>query len=171
MAAGPHLLGLVLGPILWRKLRPPNSPPLAFCQKLCGSQASSVGKPRPLQAGSPQERRYGGHLGRGCEWLGGGRRGGVPGVPGQERGEQRVSSEVRGGLTRGSPGRRARSPAGSPAPGTRCGPRPARCTAACSCTSWRTSSLCLASARCTPGGTGRLSTLPRFPSRPLQAPL
>lgn len=58
-------------------------------------------------------------------------------------------------LTRGSPGTRAQSPAGSPAPGTHCGPRPSRCTAACSCTSWHTSSQCLSSAQCTPAAEGK----------------
>ena len=103
------------------------------------------------------EAGEGGAAGRGAGGRGGWRRV-QPGLRARE-----ASSR-----TTGSPGRRARSPAGSPAPGTRCAPHPARCSAACSCTSWRTSSPCPASARCTPGGRGRFRWtppphLPRWP--------
>lgn len=43
-------------------------------------------------------------------------------------------------------------------PGTRCGPRPARCTAACSCTSWRTSLRVPFLHDAHLGGGGRVST-------------
>lgn len=40
-----------LGAHFVKETQAPKSPPLAFFQKLCGPQASSVGKPRLLQVG------------------------------------------------------------------------------------------------------------------------
>lgn len=133
----------------------PISPPTGFSARnsmghrpLCGMPGPPVGGETRVNTARPAHRDSAGPGEPEAEWAGGQ---GVPeareeGAPGEGPGGRRGGSP-----TTGSPGRRARSPAGSPAPGTRCAPRRARCTAACSCTSWRTSSRCPASARCTPG--------------------
>lgn len=152
------------GPALGRPLAPAGLPCHLWC-KTPWATATLPGKAGLLWPGRRALGGYGycpGTLdGDGGEGRGGprGRRAPREGSPGQARVATPASGLCpRSRLTRGSPGRRARSPAGSPAPGTRCGPRPSRCTAACSCTSWRTSSPCPASARCTPGGRGSFST-------------
>lgn len=145
------------------ELRPQNPPQGLQCQRLQGPQASFVGTP-----GLPVRGQTCTHTGRPAHpaalapgtyvsgW-GGGDRLWASRRQGRREREGGLGRKGGGSPTIGSPGRHARSPAGSPAPGTRCAPRPAQCTAVCSCTSWRTSSPCPSSARCTPGGHRELS--------------
>lgn len=181
--------GLVLATILGRNSGPQNSPPLALAPETPGATGLLPGKAwasrgwetcintcvahtwTALALGNLKVSAWGAGRGRrGIPEAGeGGAAGrGAGGRGGWRRVQPGLRAREASSRTTGSPGRRARSPAGSPAPGTRCAPRPARCSAACSCTSWRTSSPCPASARCTPGDRGRFRWtppphLPRWP--------